>query len=92
MLYTTFTKYIVPVIIPEIQSQPLRHTPNPPECLPLYWKILANETGEEITKDPSGKPIVSQDSYFILPCNKDGSPINPPEILLRELSDIKEYL
>jgi hypothetical protein len=92
VLYTTFTKYVVPVILNEFHGQPLIHTPHPPEGLSPYWKMLPNETGEEIILDPSKPAIVSQDSYLILPCNEDGSPISPPQILLRELRDIKEYL
>jgi hypothetical protein len=92
VLYTTFTEYIEPVIVSRIQSQPLIHTPVPPKGLSPYWKMLPNETGEAIILDPSKPAIVSQDSYFILPCNEDGSPISPPQILLRELRDIKEYL
>jgi len=55
------------------------------------WKYHKNFTDLEIYGE-NGELIGSATCYFILPCNHNGTPINPPTILLREWRDIRQYL
>jgi hypothetical protein len=90
MLYSTFNRFVEPAIIDEFRDKRLIHTPNTPD-LPTYWKFLYNDTGESILLTDELR-IVSEDSFFVLACHADGTPISPIDICLRERYDIQEYL
>lgn len=56
-----------------------------------YWKYHNNFTDLRIYGE-NGEIIGSETCYFILPCNQNGTPINPPAILLKEWREIRTYL
>lgn len=56
-----------------------------------YWKYHKNFTDSEIYGE-NGELIGSETCYFILPCDQNGTPINPPTILLKEWLEIRTYL
>ena len=59
---------------------------NPPDLtisLSSHWKYHPNFTDSKIY-GINGELIGSENCYFILPCNQNGFPINPPTILLKE--------
>ena len=67
---------------------------NPPDSsigIDFHWKYHHNFTDSKIY-GVNGELIGSENCYFILLCNQNGFPINPPTILLKERRDIKKYL
>ena len=70
------------------------HKLNPPDSsigLSYYWKCYNNFTDSKIYGE-NGEIIGSETCYFILPCDQDGTPINPPVIILKEWREIRRYL
>lgn len=70
------------------------NTINPPDSsigLSSYWKYHNNFTDLRIYGE-NGEIIGSETCYFILLCNQNGTPIDPPIILLKEWREIRKYL
>ena len=67
------------------------NTPDSNIKINSHWKCYQNFTGSKIYGE-NRELIGSETCYFILPCNQNGTPINPPSIILREWIDIRQYL
>lgn len=82
---------IWPDLIEVFESITQIRPPAPDIEIPYYWKSYHNFTDSEIYGE-NGELIGTQNCYFILLCNHNGTPINTPTILLREWRDIRQYL
>lgn len=72
-------------------KHPTIYPPNETLSFTHHWRAVANFTDDRIYNE-SGQLIGSENCYFILPCDEDGNPLEPVEILLREWRDIRSYL